>query len=133
MASETEARADHGAVEMPQPTVAPLVLALGLVLLAAGVATSLALSVVGAALLAIGLGIWVASLLPGRGHMHMALVPADQRPKPILPKLGTVEQMDPQKPGYRLRMPEKIHPISAGVKGGIVGGMVMPAGISIFE
>jgi hypothetical protein len=29
-------------------------------------------------------------------------------------------------PGYRLRLPEKMHPISAGVKGGIVGGLVMP-------
>jgi hypothetical protein len=29
-------------------------------------------------------------------------------------------------PGYRLRLPERVHPISAGIKGGIVGGLVMP-------
>ena len=29
-------------------------------------------------------------------------------------------------PGYRLRLPEKVHPISAGIKGGLVGGLVMP-------
>ena len=29
-------------------------------------------------------------------------------------------------PGYRLRLPEQVHPISAGIKGGIVGGLVMP-------
>jgi hypothetical protein len=29
-------------------------------------------------------------------------------------------------PGYRLRLPEKVHPISAGIKGGIAGGIVMP-------
>ncbi len=29
-------------------------------------------------------------------------------------------------PGYRLRLPVKMHPISAGVKGAIVGGLVMP-------
>jgi uncharacterized membrane protein YagU involved in acid resistance len=28
--------------------------------------------------------------------------------------------------GYRFRLPEKVHPISAGLKGGIVGGLVMP-------
>ena len=28
--------------------------------------------------------------------------------------------------GYRFQLPEKIHPISSGVKGGIVGGLVMP-------
>jgi hypothetical protein len=30
-------------------------------------------------------------------------------------------------PGYRFRLPQDVHPISAGVKGGIVGGAVMPA------
>ena len=29
-------------------------------------------------------------------------------------------------PGYRLRLPVKVHPVSAGVKGGLVGGLVMP-------
>ncbi len=29
-------------------------------------------------------------------------------------------------PGYRMRLPEKVHPISAGVKGGLLGGLVMP-------
>ena len=29
-------------------------------------------------------------------------------------------------PGYRLRMPAEVHPISAGIKGGIIGGLVMP-------
>ncbi len=28
--------------------------------------------------------------------------------------------------GYRFQLPEAFHPISAGVKGGIVGGLVMP-------
>jgi hypothetical protein len=29
-------------------------------------------------------------------------------------------------PGYRVRLPEAVHPISAGIKGGILGGLVMP-------
>jgi hypothetical protein len=29
-------------------------------------------------------------------------------------------------PGYRVRLPESVHPISAGIKGGILGGLVMP-------
>jgi hypothetical protein len=29
-------------------------------------------------------------------------------------------------PGYRLRLPQKVHPISAGIKGGVIGGLVMP-------
>ncbi len=37
-----------------------------------------------------------------------------------------VERLRHGMPGYRLRLPVKVHPVSAGVKGGIVGGLVMP-------
>jgi hypothetical protein len=127
MASEIpQHEAEHGAVEMPRPTAAPIVLSVGLVLLAAGVATSLALSVVGAVVLFIGLGLWIAHLLPGQGHMHEALVEPAQRARPITGTPGTVEQLRTGMPGYRVRMPEQVHPISAGVKGGILGGLVIP-------
>ena len=41
-------------------------------------------------------------------------------------RIGTVGELRHGMPGYRLRLPEKVHPISAGIKGGIVGGLVMP-------
>ena len=53
---QPEAPAAPDAVEMPRPTVAPLVLALGLALLAAGVALGLAFLVVGAVVVVVGLG-----------------------------------------------------------------------------
>jgi len=37
-----------------------------------------------------------------------------------------VDQLRPGMAGHRFRLPEKVHPISAGVRGGIVGGLVMP-------
>jgi hypothetical protein len=113
-------------VEMPRATVAPLVLSLGLVLLAAGVVTSPAFLVVGGVILAVGLGLWVAELLPGRGHLHEPLVEPERRPRPITSAPGTVEQLRTGMPGYRLRLPVEVHPVSAGVKGGLVGGLVMP-------
>src|SRR5262249_30325869 len=39
---------------------------------------------------------------------------------------GGVGQLRPGVPGYRFRLPEQVHPISAGLKGGLVGGAVMP-------
>ena len=54
-----------------------------------------------------------------------AVEPAWQ-PRPIVARPGTVETLVPGRPGYRMRMPEQVHPLSAGIKGGIVGGIVMP-------
>jgi len=111
---------------MPRPTAAPLVLSLGLVLLAAGAALGLAFLVAGALVLVTGLGLWVAALLPGQGHIHEPRVEPARRPRRVATERGAVEQLRPGMPGYRARLPEAVHPISAGIKGGIVGGLVMP-------
>lgn len=113
-------------VELPARTFWPFVLSFGLLLLAAGIALGLALSVVGFILFLIGLVGWMRELLPGRGHTHEPLAEPDRQPQPIAARPGAVELLRPGMPGYRLRLPEKIHPISAGVKGGLVGGLLMP-------
>ncbi len=125
MARESEPP-DSSEVEMPNPTMAPLVLSVGITLIAAGLATQEPLYVVGAVLLILGLCLWVTQLLPGQGHFHEERVPPDQRAQPIVGKTGLVDQLQPGLPGYRFRLPEKIHPISAGVLGGLAGGLVMP-------
>ena len=113
-------------VELPRPTVAPMVLALGMALLAAGVATNAAFTVVGAVILISGLGLWIAQLVPGRGEHHEALVEPSRRPLPVTVKVGGVGRMQEGMPGSRLRLPTEVHPISAGIKGGILGGILMP-------
>jgi hypothetical protein len=113
-------------VKLPQATDKPIILALGVTLLGAGLATNLALSVIGAMLFVVGLGGWIAQLLPGRGHLHEPRVEPALRPGPVAARPGTVDQLRPGVPGYRFQLPVKIHPISTGVKGGIVGGLVMP-------
>ncbi|HQU44880.1 MAG TPA: hypothetical protein PK867_18845 [Pirellulales bacterium] len=117
---------ENDMLEMPRPTAAPLVLSVGLILLAVGAVASVAFIVVGAGLFLIGLGIWMSQLLPGRGHVHEPLVASGLRPTIVPGVPGKVEQLRAGVPGYRLRLPERVHPISAGVKGGIVGGLVMP-------
>lgn len=122
---EFEVPAEPEFLSMPSPTVAPLVLAVGLALLALGVVANPAFLVVGAIILVTGLGTWVAQLLPGRGHFHEHLAAPALRPRPVTPLSGSVEPLRPGVPGYRLRMPAEVHPISAGIKGAIVGGVVM--------
>jgi hypothetical protein len=115
----------HVAVEMPRPTAAPIVVSLGLALCGAGIATGLILLLAGAAMLLVGLCMWIGQLLPGRGHVH-EMVAESVLPVPIARPPQRVEQLVAGKPGYRLRLPEQVHPISSGIKGGIVGGLVMP-------
>jgi mono/diheme cytochrome c family protein len=113
----------NGSVEMPRPTVWPIVLGLGIVLAALGAATSLAFCVVGFVVMICGLVGWGSQLLPGRGHEHEPLTEAAT---PIIARSGMVEQLTPGVTGYRFQLPQKVHPLSAGVKGGILGGLLMP-------
>ncbi len=124
--SQQAESADPEVLEMPRATPWPIVLALGLALLCAGLATSLVLSLVGALLFVFGLGSWIGELLPGQGHVREPLVEPALRSRPVVEKVGAVEHLRPGMAGHRFRLPEKVHPISAGVKGGIVGGLVMP-------
>ena len=103
---------------MPRPTAAPVVLALGITLLAAGVALDTGFLVVGAVIAVAGLSLWIVQLLPGRGHVHESVVET-ARPLTVTAVPGGVEHLRPGLPGYRLRLPQDVHPVSAGLKGGI--------------
>jgi hypothetical protein len=103
-----------------------MVLALAIALLGVGFVTSPVLLIVGLVFFVLGLGGWIRQLLPGFGHIHEPRVELALRPRPIAEKPGTVSQLLPGMVGYRFQLPLQVHPISAGVKGGIVGGLVMP-------
>jgi len=112
-------------IDMPKPTVWPMVLSLAITLIAAAAALGApAFAVIGGLLFVISFSGWMGTLLPGRGHESEALT--HTLPTPIEGRPGTVEHLQPGMPGFRFRLPEKVHPISAGLKGGIVGGLVMP-------
>lgn len=117
---------ERATVEMPRPNVWPMVLGLGILLLAAGVALHVGFFAAGIVIFLAGLAGWIGQLLPGRGHHHEELVEPARRARPVVAAIGRVEQLHPGRPGYRFQLPEKVHPISAGVKGGLFGGLVMP-------
>src|SRR4051794_37178865 len=100
--------AEHGPVEMPRPTAWPMVAALGLAFALAGVATSPAILAVGAVILLAGVAGWVGQLLPGQGHVHEELVEPSRRPRPVTARPGTVQQLEAGVPGYRLRLPVEV-------------------------
>jgi hypothetical protein len=126
MIHESQSSENGESIAMPAPTAAPLVIAVGVLLCAMGIATSLIFLVVGAVLFVVGIVQWIGQLLPGRGHVREPLAMPSQRPQPVSPMPGGVEKLRHGMPGYRLRLPVRVHPVSAGIKGGLLGGLVMP-------
>ncbi len=124
--SELHQSDDANTIEMPTPTAAPLVLALAIALLAAGWLTSAAFLVVGVVLFVVGLGRWINQLLPSRGQWREPRVAIELRPEQVLAAPSGVRRLRQGMPGYRMRLPVKVHPISSGIQGGLVGGLVMP-------
>ena len=90
---ESHTTNESSTVDMPKPTAAPLVLAVGIVLEAMGVATSLAFLFVGGVVFVAGLGMWISQLLPGRGHWRERRVEPSLRPQPITPTPGEVARI----------------------------------------
>jgi hypothetical protein len=116
---------DESTVEMPRPTIWPMVLALGLMLLAAGLLTNLVFSLLGVVMSVTALAGWIGQLAPGAGTHPESLAPQASRPAPIRPSTVQVARVEPGRPGYRAHIPERVHPYRAGLWGGIVGGVVM--------
>src|SRR5262249_34888178 len=110
-AQESDQPGIPGRVEMPRPTAAPLVLSLGLALLASGVALGGVFFVLGVVVIVVGLSFWVGQFLPGRGHVQEVLA---EPARPIVGLAGGVQHLRAGMPGYRLRLPQDVHPVSAG-------------------
>src|SRR3981189_3522473 len=93
MMNESHSTDDSSSIDMPRPTAAPLVLAVGIVLAAMGVATSVALLFVGAVVFVVGLGMWIAQLWRGRGQWREPRVEPSMRPQPVAPAPGEVVRL----------------------------------------
>ncbi len=123
MATATEqSNATPGTVDLPAPTTWPIVLAFGITLLFAGLVTSAPVSVLGAAFSVVaGIG-WFRDVLPQEKQETIevgeqaAIATSDRREVERLP-------IAPELP--RALLPLEIYPVSAGIKGGLAGGVAM--------
>ena len=110
-------------VELPAPTAWPIVLALGVMLVAAGMVTNAAVSILGAILAVCGHVGWFRDVLP---HEKMEAVRVADRPQPVSTSRRQVERVEfMHRDLHRARLPLEIYPVSAGVKGGLAGGVAM--------
>jgi hypothetical protein len=112
-----------GKVELPAPTVWPVVLAFGITLL---FATPVMHPLVGAVGLVVSLWAtvgWCYDALPGHGK-HVA-VPIGSAPSAVRPSAARVERMRLGQAQHRVRIPVEIHPYTAGILAGAAGGAAM--------
>lgn len=111
-------------VRLPAPTVWPGLLALGVTLMATGLVTSSKVTWVGAVLMLAGCVGWFLQVLP---HEHHEEVPVVPKPVPIASSRRKVARIAAAEAPHRARLPLEIYPVSAGIKGGLAGGVAMAA------
>ncbi len=128
-ATETsEARAD-GSLLLPAPTPAPLALALGVTALLAGLATHFLVSAVGGALALAGIVAWFKQVFPQPAHERFEVT---GEAIPARTSRRGVAQVSVAAGLIRANLPLEFHPISAGVRGGLAGGVAMAILASLY-
>ena len=111
-----------GEIEVPASTAWPLVLAFGFTLMFAGLLTSASVSVLGVVLAAAGCVGWFREVFP---HEHEQTVPVVFDESRVATKRRIVERVQVAPDLVRAWLPLKTYPISAGIKGGLAGGVAM--------
>jgi hypothetical protein len=109
-------------VDLPAPTSWPVIMAMGIGLLFAGLVTTSALSLLGAILAVRGAVGWFTQVLP---EERIETVVADEK-EPVItsPRRRPAGERVGNEP-HRARLPLEVYPVKAGIKGGVAGGVVM--------
>ncbi len=118
--------ADQTKIQLPAPTFWPMVFAFGITLLLAGIVTHWVVSVVGVLIAAKAAYGWWKTVIPHEKHEAVS-IETERRPAAIRVGVRSVVRLKLGEGGHRVRIPEEIHPYSAGFWGGLAGGAVMAA------
>lgn len=117
----------HGTVHLPEPTPWPIVLSAGIVLVLAALVMHFAVALLGLALVIAGAVGWFRDVLPHERVENIEVTTEEIAIQPSVDKVTRIEVGET----HRAQLPLHTYPISAGLKGGIAGGiaMVIPAEI----
>ena len=116
------------AIHMPAPTVWPFVLAIGVTFLFAGLVTTWAVSVLGLVLMLFGSVGWFRNVFPHEQHesvsvtTEMVEIKSSREQVARLPAVGS----------HRKLLPVERYTLSAGVEGGLAGGVAMIAPATMY-
>jgi hypothetical protein len=109
-------------VRMPSPTAWPFVLAFAITTIAAGLVTDVSVTILGAALAIAAIIGWFRAVLPHEAHQAVPAVPDTLQVETSRTQVDRIE-IAPEV--HRAYLPIEIYPVSAGVKGGLAGSVVM--------
>jgi hypothetical protein len=114
---------DHAgnAIHLPAPTQWPLIMAVGLALLFAGLVTNIMISGLGVVMAVAGAVGWFRQVLPHEAH---EMLPVTEEEIAMEREGRRVTRVEHVLTG-RGMMPVSTYPISSGIKGGFAGGTVM--------
>ena len=119
-------------IELPAPTAWPLVVALGITLGLTGLVTHAAVSVVGVGLALIGGVGWWRAVLPAEQVERVPVPPVSGVPSWASSTPRRVERRAFGEDRHRLRVPVEVQPVSAGIRGGLIGACVMAGCAAIY-
>jgi hypothetical protein len=109
-------------IDVPAPTAWPIVLAFGMTMVFAGLVTAAPVSILGAILALAGATGWFRDVLPVEKHEWAPVV---HEHIAIETTRESVERITVLPEFSRAALPIEMYPISAGVKGGLAGAVVM--------
>jgi len=109
-------------IKVPASTAWPLILAFGFTLMFAGLLTSASVSALGVVLAVAGCVGWFREVFP---HEHEETVPVVFEEHRITTERRVVERVPVAPDLVRVWLPIETYPVSAGIKGGLAGGVAM--------
>ncbi len=122
--SQVKGGSQKPSVLMPAPTAWPFAMAMGTALVFTGLLTDVSVSILGAILSISGAIGWFRQVLPHEQHEALPVEAPAPVPMTVHPK-REVMRLPAAKEVQRAWLPLKIYPVTAGVKGGLAGGVAM--------
>jgi mono/diheme cytochrome c family protein len=116
------AKEEMTAIEVPAPTAWPLVLAMGAMFMFAGLLTNISVTVLGVVLSLAGCIGWFREVIPAD---HEEAVPVVAEDREFATERRVVERLAIAPEQVRAWLPIHTYPVSAGLRGGWAGGIVM--------
>jgi hypothetical protein len=124
MAGETEGSGGRkgGVIQLPAPTAWPLIFAFGLALVFTGMATAGSVSVLGAFFSLAGAVGWFREVLPHEAHESVQI---EAEAPAVVTERHEVARLEIARELARAYLPVETYPVSAGIMGGLAGGVAM--------